>query len=49
VAFIPGSNFSAEGGFANTMRLNYSNNTPERIGEGLRRLGALVREAHAAA
>lgn len=49
VAFIPGSNFSADGSFANTMRLNYSNNTPERIGEGLRRLGALVREAHAKA
>ncbi len=43
VAYIPGANFSPEGRGANTLRLNYSNNTPERIAEGLRRLSAVVR------
>ncbi len=44
VAFIPGVSFSAEGGHRNALRLNYSNNTPERIDEGLRRLGAALSE-----
>jgi 2-aminoadipate transaminase len=44
VAFVPGTHFSAEHGFANSLRLNYSNNTPERIHEGLRRLGAALKE-----
>lgn len=43
VAYIPGANFSPEGRGANTLRLNYSNNTPERIAEGVRQLGAVVR------
>jgi hypothetical protein len=45
VAFIPGSNFSVEGGYANTMRLSHSNNSPEQTGEGVRRLGGVLREA----
>ncbi len=35
VAYIPG---------ANTLWLNYSNNTPARIAEGVRRLGMVLRE-----
>ena len=34
--------FPADGG-ANHFRLNFSNSTPERIREGVRRLGALIR------
>jgi 2-aminoadipate transaminase len=45
VAYIPGANFSPEGRGANTLRLNYSNNTPERIAEGVRRLGVVVKES----
>jgi 2-aminoadipate transaminase len=45
VAYIPGANFSPEGRGANTLRLNYSNNTPERIAEGVRRLGAVVKKS----
>ena len=32
------------GGGENTMRLNFSNATPEMITEGIRRLGALLHE-----
>jgi 2-aminoadipate transaminase len=44
VAYIPGANFSPHGLGANTLRLNYSNNTPARIAEGVRRLGMVLRE-----
>jgi 2-aminoadipate transaminase len=44
LAYIPGANFSPAGLGANTLRLNYSNNTPERIAEGVRRLGLIVRQ-----
>jgi 2-aminoadipate transaminase len=44
VAFIPGGAFAVEGGHANTMRLNYSNATPDKIHEGLRRLGEALKE-----
>lgn len=47
VAYIPGVHFSAEGGYTNALRLNYSNNTPERIAEGLRRLASVIRSANA--
>jgi len=43
VAYIPGANFSPEGHGANALRLNYSNNTPERIAEGVRRLGMAIK------
>jgi 2-aminoadipate transaminase len=39
VAYITGGTFFAEGGGANTLRLNYSNESPERIEEGIKRLG----------
>jgi len=43
VAYIPGANFSPNGpGPSNTLRLNYSNSTPERIHEGIRRLAEVV-------
>jgi 2-aminoadipate transaminase len=43
VAYIPGVHFSAEGAYGNTLRLNYSNSTPERIAEGIRRLASVIR------
>ena len=45
VAYIPGIHFSAEGRYANCLRLNYSNSTPERIDDGLRRLAPVLRDA----
>jgi 2-aminoadipate transaminase len=47
VAYIPGVHFSAEGGFGNALRLNYSNATPDRIAEGVRRLAEVIRTAKA--
>jgi 2-aminoadipate transaminase len=43
VAFVPGVQFFAEGGGHNCMRLNFSNATPERINEGIRRLSDVVK------
>ena len=42
VAFVPGTSFFANGGGSNTLRLNFSHSTPERIGEGVKRLGQAV-------
>lgn len=42
VAFVPGQPFHPDGSGSNTMRLNFSNVTPERIEEGVRRLGAAI-------
>jgi 2-aminoadipate transaminase len=42
VAFVPGSAFFADGSGHNTLRLNFSNATPERIEEGMRRLGVVL-------
>jgi 2-aminoadipate transaminase len=39
VAFVPGAPFHPNGGGANTLRLNFSNATPERIHEGINSLG----------
>ncbi len=44
VAFVPGKSFFPNGGGENTMRLNFSNASPERIREGIARLGSLLRE-----
>ena len=38
VAFVPGASFHANGGGANTMRLNFSYSPPERIEAGVARL-----------
>ena len=45
VAFVPGRDFFPAEGGRNHFRLNFSNSTPERIREGVRRLGQLAREA----
>ncbi|GGS39097.1 aminotransferase-like domain-containing protein [Deinococcus knuensis] len=45
VAYVPGSPFYALGGGQNTMRLSYSNATPEQITQGIRALGDTLREA----
>jgi 2-aminoadipate transaminase len=43
VAFVPGSAFYDDGSGLNTMRLNFSNATPERIDEGMARLGGVIK------
>jgi 2-aminoadipate transaminase len=43
VAFVPGRDFFPADGGRNHFRLNFSNSTPERIREGVRRLGAIAR------
>jgi 2-aminoadipate transaminase len=42
VAFVPGSAFFADGSGHNTFRLNFSNASPARIKEGVRRLGTVL-------
>jgi 2-aminoadipate transaminase len=44
VAFVPGSPFYPCGGGENTMRLNFSNATPEKIRTGISRLGMVLHE-----
>lgn len=43
VAFVPGGSFFPNGGHENTMRLNFSNMPKDRIEEGMRRLGRVLR------
>lgn len=43
VAFVPGRDFFPADAGSNYLRLNFSNSTPDRIREGVRRLGALCR------
>ena len=42
VAFVPGAAFFADGSGRNTFRLNFSNAGPEKITEGIRRLGGVL-------
>jgi 2-aminoadipate transaminase len=44
VAFVPGRDFFPGHEGANCLRLNFSNSTPEKIREGVKRLGMLCRE-----
>ncbi len=44
VAFVPGAPFYPTGGGHNTMRINFSNATPEKIMEGISRLGRVLNE-----
>jgi|SRR5579871_757321 2-aminoadipate transaminase len=44
VAFVPGAPFHPNGGGANTLRLNFSNATPEQIHTGIARLGLAISE-----
>ena len=45
VAFVPGQPFFDDGSGRNTMRLNFSNASPEMIAEGIARLGGVIRRA----
>ena len=44
VAYVPGRPFHPDGSGKNTMRVNFSNASPDMIREGIARLGALLRE-----
>jgi len=44
VAFVPGAPFYPIGGGHNTMRLNFSNASPEKIREGISRMGRVLRD-----
>ena len=44
VAFVPGSPFFPLGDGKNTMRLNFSNATPDKINEGIARLGKTIKK-----
>jgi len=45
VAFVPGTHFFAEGGHENTLRLNFSMVSEEKIEQGMRTLAAVIKEA----
>jgi 2-aminoadipate transaminase len=45
VAFVPGTVFYPDETGLNTMRLNFSNAQPEKIVEGMKRLGKVLQEA----
>jgi 2-aminoadipate transaminase len=45
VAFVPGGSFFPNGGHENTFRLNYSNMPEEKIVEGIKRLGEIIRQS----
>lgn len=42
VAYIPGNAFAVEGGYRNTLRLNFSNISAEHIREAVRRLASVL-------
>jgi 2-aminoadipate transaminase len=44
VAFVPGGSFFPNGGKENFFRVNFSNMSEEKIIEGIRRLGEIIRE-----
>ena len=44
VAFVPGTPFYATGGGSNTMRINFSYATPDKMLIGIERLGKVLRE-----
>ena len=44
VAYIPGEHFFVDQGGKNTLRLNFSNASPEMIREGIKRLGKVFKE-----
>jgi 2-aminoadipate transaminase len=47
VAFVPGRDFFPTGGGRNFFRLNFSNSSPARIREGVKRLAGLCHDAEA--
>lgn len=44
VAYVPGDSFHPLGGVTNTMRLNFSYCNPEKINDGIARLGNMLKE-----
>ncbi len=44
VAFVPGGSFFPNGGKENTFRLNYSNMQEDRIIEGIKKIGEVIKE-----
>ncbi len=44
VAYVPGESFFVDGRGKNSMRLSFSNPTPEQIHDGIERLAAVVKE-----
>jgi DNA-binding transcriptional MocR family regulator len=44
VAYVPGASFHPNGGGDNTLRLNFSNASPDMIVEGISRLARLFKE-----
>jgi len=44
VAFVPGGSFFSNGGNENTFRINFSNMRPDRIKEGLGRIGEVLKD-----
>jgi 2-aminoadipate transaminase len=45
VAFVPGQEFFPDGSGENTIRLNFSNATPEKISEGIKRMGEVLKDS----
>ena len=44
VVFVPGDPFYVDKQDTNSLRLSFANETPERIVEGIRRLGNLIKQ-----
>jgi len=44
VAYVPGGSFFPNGGTENCFRLNYSNMSDDRIVEGIKRIGLVLRK-----
>jgi 2-aminoadipate transaminase len=44
VAFVPGQEFFPDGAGMNTMRMNFSNASPENIEEGIKRMGEVLKK-----
>ena len=49
VAFVPGQAFFPDGSGNNHLRLNFTSSSPDKINEGIARLGALLRDKLASA
>lgn len=45
VAFVPGAPFFPNGGHENTLRMNYSSSSPERISIGVRKMARVIKTA----
>ena len=43
VAFVPGQEFFSDGSGKNTIRLNFSNAQPDKINEGIKRIGEVLK------